>query len=176
MVRQTCNLKRFCNLVNPADLVITLNSIWVHTERHVCTRRLIRLGNAVGFLLVLSITGYLYARVVITLRKGRTNKRKRVLTVTFAALWLSWLVQSTPFILFDLYDSWSVERWEKNDGLGGIMAERLRKDGVGVSHLCFNLELDCNRERLSDLKDQRKHLCSRIQLVKRQQLKCEFNS
>ena len=51
---------------------------------------------------ILTVTGFLYARVILTLRSGaQSNARKRSLTIAFFVLWLSWTVLTSPYAVFE---------------------------------------------------------------------------
>ena len=46
------------------------------------------------------VTGFLYCRVVITLKTVRSVDRSKLITKTFIFLWLFWTPTSVPYILF----------------------------------------------------------------------------
>ena len=95
-----------CDLVNPVENgkyeIDMLNSPYK------CTRRVFRMVSLFFFALVLITSAFFYAQIILTLRRGPTvSSRKKTLTVTFICLWLFWLLQSAPFVLYDFYEVWS---------------------------------------------------------------------
>ena len=88
-------LQQFCGLVNP------VSPRWYPSWSFICTRRIIRTISAAIFILVLVINAILYAKIVLKLKKGETKSRKKILTLAFICLWVSWFVQTTPFVIFD---------------------------------------------------------------------------
>ncbi len=49
------------------------------------------------------ISAALYLMVILQLRRGQTNARKRNLTLTFIVLWALWVTFSTPYAVCETY-------------------------------------------------------------------------
>ncbi len=52
------------------------------------------------------ISGILYTRVLLVLRTTRTDRRKKVISIAFVLLWLSWVVLTVPYILLETILRW----------------------------------------------------------------------
>ena len=50
---------------------------------------------------VILVSGAMYCRIILTLRTGKQNARKRTLTVAFAALWLLWALCLIPYAVLE---------------------------------------------------------------------------
>ena len=131
----------FPKLINRNNLKFNLNNskISVHPayrrQMYICTRRLLRLVATSLFVLVLATTGFFYAKIILTLKRGvGGSSRKKTLTQSFICLWIAWFVQSIPFIVYDLCDTWAVaDIWIPTRGLGPSICFYMRDANRFVS-------------------------------------------
>ncbi len=81
---------------------------------------------------VFVICAVLYVRMVLVLTTGsNTNSRKRNLSVAFCALWVTWVIFTTPYALYEIYEffySHNYQRFFKYD-IGNHFGILLTLDG-----------------------------------------------
>ncbi len=49
------------------------------------------------------VSGFFYSQVLLSLAQSKQNSSKRHLTVVLLILWLSWIMMSAPYLVYDLF-------------------------------------------------------------------------
>ncbi len=135
------SVQRFCDLYNPVKLIYRYDGVLLRNRAYICTRRVIRTISLSFFSVVLFTTGLFYAKTVFALKRGRgDNSNKKTLTIAFICLWALWFIQSTPYVIYDLYEAWSVKiNWSHTEGLSPLMAHQLITISVSWCQVCVRL-------------------------------------
>ena len=70
------------------------------------------------FAICASLSGFLYLRVIISLKNMRQNNRVKILSRAFAILWVTWvlLVGATP--IFNVYMTKHITQYNENYAIG----------------------------------------------------------